>query len=140
MARGRAQGASALLALARLDGSRGRDRDHRRGTGRLDRPDLVRARLGDRGLRQPRHRLALHRLTPALTRRRRTGPEAGRDPVLPARPVRRLRGSAQTRHRRAAADELARDRARHLEPDRDALPRHREAAARRQARLGRDPG
>ena len=50
------------MALARLDGRRGRDRDHGRGARRLDRADLVRARLGDRGLRQPGHRLALHRL------------------------------------------------------------------------------
>jgi DNA-binding transcriptional ArsR family regulator len=63
VAHGRAQDASALLALACLDGRRGRDRDHRRRARRLNRPDLVRARLGDRGLRQ-RHRLALHRFTP----------------------------------------------------------------------------
>jgi hypothetical protein len=86
-----------------------------------------------------RHRLALHRLAPALARSRGTGSEAGRDPVLPARPLRRLRGYSQAVDGGGAGDELARDRARHLERDRDALPRDRQAPARRQARLGRHP-
>jgi Cation efflux family len=41
----------------------------------LDRLALVRSRLGDRGVRQPRDRLALHRLALALARGRGAGAE-----------------------------------------------------------------
>jgi divalent metal cation (Fe/Co/Zn/Cd) transporter len=52
-----------------VDGRGRRDRDYRRRPRRFDRADLVRARLGDRGLRQPRHRLALHGLAAALAQK-----------------------------------------------------------------------
>ena len=58
---------------------------------------------------------------------------------LPPRPLRRLRGDPPARHRRAPGDELARHRPRHVVGDRDAVPRHRQAPARRPARLRRHP-
>ena len=56
-------------------------------------------------------------------RRRGAGPEAGGDPVLPARPLRRLRGGRPPDRRRAARGQRARHAADHLEPDRHAAAR-----------------
>ena len=77
-------GEAPLLAVARLHGRGGRSRRRGRGGGGLDRSGGLRDRLGDRGLREPRHRLALHRLALALSRRRAEGAAAGGDPVLRA--------------------------------------------------------
>jgi hypothetical protein len=115
--------ADALLAQPRVDGRRGCDRYHRRHLRRLDRADRLWDRLGHRRLREPRHRLALHRLASSLTCSRDARTEDRRRPVLPPRPLRRRRGDPQARHRRASRNELARDRARHVERDRDAGPR-----------------
>jgi hypothetical protein len=50
------------VALARLDGRRERDRDRGRDHGRFHRLNRLRDRLGDRGVGERRHRLAVHRL------------------------------------------------------------------------------
>ena len=57
----RAQGEGALLAEPRLDGARRRDSDRRGHTRRLGRADRLRHRLGDRGHRERRDHLAVHR-------------------------------------------------------------------------------
>jgi hypothetical protein len=62
------------LSLAWM-GRRGRDRDRRRHPGRLDYADRLRHRLGDRGLREPRDRLALHGPSSPLSSRRGVGAE-----------------------------------------------------------------
>ena len=61
-----------LLDLARVDGSRGRGRDHGRRPRRLDRPRRLRPRLCDRGVGKPRDRLALHRPAAPFGARRAT--------------------------------------------------------------------
>jgi hypothetical protein len=60
-------------------------------------------------------------------------------PVLPAGPVRGLRGAAHALDGGRAVDELARHRARHVVPHRNARTRDRQAPACRPAGLGRDP-
>ena len=82
---------AALVAVARLDERRGPRRHRRRHRRRLDRPDRLRPRLRDRGLRQRDHHLALHRPPHVLPRRRATRAEARRRPVLHPRAVRRRR-------------------------------------------------
>ena len=118
--------------------ARGRGRAHRRARRRLDRAARLRARLGDRGLRQHRDRLALQRHPPALRPRRAARPAARRDPVLPARPVLAPRRSA-TCSAASTPRQLARDR-----PGDQLVVRCRCSASPSSASaapgLGRDPG
>ena len=84
-------------------GPRGRDRDHRRDRGRLDRSDRLRHRLGDRGVWPAWSSSgASPAVAFALTRRRRPRAEAGRDPVLHPRattsPMRQIRHLAGAEH------------------------------------------
>jgi hypothetical protein len=58
--------ADALVAEPRVDDRRGCGRDHGRRGRLVDRPDRVRARQRDRGLRQRHHRVALHRPSDVL--------------------------------------------------------------------------
>ena len=127
MACGRAQGAVAVLALARLDGRRRRDRALVAGilAGSIA---LISFGLdsfieGFASLvivwRFTGSRLVSHAAEERAQKTRRTS-------VLHPRPVRRLRGDPQAHQRRATGNELARGSARHLERGRHAVPRHRE--------------
>ena len=96
----------------------------------VDRARRVRHRLGDRGVRQPRDRLALHRQPTALRERRTARPAPRGDAVLHARPLHRPRSDPRPRRRRARRRELGRGRPGGQLDRADARARDRQAAHR----------